>query len=332
MLSACLGALCAALAGLTSPALAQAKKVVLGMPGIPPIFTTTQPYVAQQEGFFKKNGANVELRQFDNGTAAARAVIAGDIDMSMSPSPPVINQISNTGAPVVAIYGWPNPDWVVASSDPSKTNCKDMAGQGVGVDSVGGARSVALRSMLAACPGVKIDNVQQVALGSSTGTAMLAGRLTYGVLHLDDLAMIEAQGKKLNILLQMKTTNPTSHYLLLVVRQDKLKENRDAYVRTLAGMIEAARFMQDPNNADRVADAAKPVGHPKDVAKAALKEFLKIGFWASDDDGLDRKKLEATIALMAKIGGIKPGKQPVSYDQLVDESVWRDAAAMLKKQ
>src|SRR5262249_4483085 len=135
-----------ALASGGRPALAQGKKLVIGMPGIPPIFTTVQPLTAEKVGLFKKNGANVELRPFDNGTAAARAVIAGDIDMSMSPTPPVITQVSNTGANLVAIYGWPNADWVLASIDPAKAKCSDMVGQGVGVDSVGGARSVALRS------------------------------------------------------------------------------------------------------------------------------------------------------------------------------------------
>ena len=327
LLASALGALALA----AGPAAAQGKKVTIGMPGIPPIFTTVQPLVAEKQGLFKKHGATVELRPFDNGTAAARAVISGDIDMSMSPSPPVVTQISNSGANLVAIYGWNNPDWVLASIDPAKTDCKDLAGQGVGVDSVGGARSVALRSMLAACPAVKIDDVQQVALGSNASAAMLAGRLTFGILHLDDLAAIEAQGKKLHIMLEMKKTNPTSHYLLLVVRQDKLKENRDAYVRVVAAMVEAARFMQDPKNADAVADAAAPTGHPKDISKAALKEFLRIGFWSHEDDGLDQAKLEAVIALMKKIGSIQPGKEVVAYDHLVDRTVWRDAMALLKK-
>ena len=30
-------------------------------------------------------------------------------------------------------------------------------------------------------------------------------------------------------------------------------------------------------------------------------------------------------------GGIQPGKEVVSYDKLVDRSVWRDAAALMKK-
>ena len=118
---------------------------------------------------------------------------------------------------------------------------------------------------------MKLEEIKQVALGSSAGPAMIAGRLQYAVLHLDDLAEIEHQGKKLNILLAMKKTNPTSHYLMLVVRKDNLAKNRDAIVRTVAGMIEAAHFMQDPKNADAVADAAAVTGHNKAVNKAGAQ-------------------------------------------------------------
>jgi len=312
------------------PAAAEAKKLVLAIPGIPPIYSVTIAYVAQKEGFFKKYGADVEIKPFDNGTAAARAVVAGDVDLAYSPTPPVINQISNAGVPLVAVYGMPNPDWVIGTTEDGKS-CKDLAGQDVGVDSIGGARSVALRSMLAAgCKEVKLEQVKQVALGSSSGAAMIAGRLHYAVLHLDDLAEIEHQGKKVHILLAMKNTNPTSHYLMLVVRKDNLAKNRDSVVRTVAGLIEAARFMQDPKNADAVADAASVTGHEKAVNKLALKEFLGINFWATKDDGLPRDKLEAVAKLMKKIGAIKPDKEPVSYENLVDTSVWKDANAMVK--
>src|SRR5262249_27393734 len=141
----------------------------------------------------------------------------------------------------------------------------------------------------------------------------------------------ESQGKKLHVILEMKKTSPDSHYLMLVVRGDKLKENRDAYVHTVAAMIDAARFMKDPKNADTVAEAATPTGHPKDVNKAALKEVRGIDLGRPNTAGPDRHKLEATIALMKKIGGIQPGKDVIAYDKLVDLSVWRDAVALLKK-
>jgi NitT/TauT family transport system substrate-binding protein len=327
---ACGAAVLAALLLGGNPAAAQGKKIVLAIPGIPPIYSVTIAFVAEKQGFFKKHGANVEIKPFDNGTAAARAVVAGDIDLAWSPTPPVINQVSNADVPLVAVYGMPNPDWIVGTTDEGKT-CKDLLGQDVGVDSINGARSIALRSMLAGgCKDVKVDEIKQIALGSGSGTAMLAGRLHYAVLHLDDLAEIEHQGKKLNILLAMKNTNPTSHYLTLVVRKDNLEKNRDAIVRTVAGMIEAAHFMQDPRNADAVADAAAVTGHNKDVNKAALKAFLGIDFWAAKDDGLPRNKVEAVAALMKKIGSIKPDKEPVTYDKFVDASVWKDANAMVK--
>ncbi|HEX9073191.1 MAG TPA: ABC transporter substrate-binding protein [Pseudolabrys sp.] len=320
--------LAASLTGI-APAAAQSKKVVVAIPGIPPIYSVTIAYVAEKQGFFKKHGADVEIKPFDNGTAAARAVVAGDIDMAWSPTPPVINQVSNADVPLVAVYGMPNPDWVIGTTEAGKT-CKDLVGQDVGIDSINGARSVALRSMLTGCPGVKIEDTKQIALGSTPGPALLAGRLQFAVLHLDDLAEIEHQGKKLNILLAMKNTNPTSHYLIMVVRKDNLAKNRDAIVRTVAGMIEAAHFMQDPKNADAVAEAAAVTGHNKEVNKAALKAFLAIDFWAAKDDGMPRNKIEAVAALMKKIGSIKPDKEPVTYDALVDGSVWKDANAMVK--
>jgi NitT/TauT family transport system substrate-binding protein len=329
-LAAALGIACALALGSVPAAAQQGKKLTIALPGIPPIFSVTIAYVAEKEGFFKKHGANVEIRPFDNGTAAARAVVSGDVDMAWSPTPPVINQISNADVPLVAIYGMPNPDWVLGSSQPGKT-CKDLAGQDVGVDSINGARSIALRSMVSAgCKDVKFDEIKQVALGSGAGPALIAGRLNYAVLHLDDLAEIEAQGKKLNIMLAMKNTNPTSHYLMLVARKDNLKANRDAFVRALAGMIEAARFMADPKNADAVAQVATNTGHSKEVNKAALKAFLGIDFWALKDDGLPRNKLEATASVMKKIGAIKADKEPVKFDDLVDASVWKDANAMVK--
>lgn len=323
------GVLLAASLTNIAPAAAQGKKVVVAIPGIPPIYSVTIAYVAEKQGFFKKHGADVEIKPFDNGTAAARAVVAGDIDMAWSPTPPVINQVSNADVPIVAVYGMPNPDWVIGTTEAGKT-CKDLIGQDVGVDSINGARSVALRSMLTGCPGVKIEDIKQIALGSTPGPALLAGRLQFAVLHLDDLAEIEHQGKKLNILLAMKNTNPTSHYLIMVARKDNLAKNRDAIVRTVAGMIEAARFMQDSKNADAVAEAAAVTGHNKEVNKAALKAFLDIDFWAAKDDGMPRNKIEAVAALMKKIGSIKPDKEPVTYDALVDGSVWKDANAMVK--
>ena len=229
------------------------------------------------------------------------------------------------------VYGMPNPDWVIGTTEDGKT-CKDMAGQDVGVDSIGGARSVALRSMLAAgCKEVKIDQVKQVALGSSPGPALIAGRLHYAVLHLDDLAEIEHQGKKLNILLAMKNTNPTSHYLMLVVRKDNLAKNRDAIVRTVAGADRGRAFHAGPEERRRGGGRGRGDRPQQGGEQAeALKEFLAIDFWAAKDDGLPRNKLEASRHADEEDRRHQARQGAGDLRQLVDPSVWKDANAMVK--
>ena len=322
-------AVAAALAGTSvAPAMAQGTKLVLGLPGVPPIFSTVVAYVAEKEGFFKKYGADVVLRNFDTGTAAARAAAAGDADMSISPTPLVVNQVANDGVTLFAVYSLPNPDFVLGTTDAKKASCADVKGQTVGVDTPGGARSIALKEMLIGCH-MTMSEVQEVGLGSNTAPAMIAGQIHYGVLHLDDIPAIEAHGKTVTIVTTLAKAAPTSHYLVGVLRRDRLAQKRDAVVRLVAGLISAGRYMSDPKNADSVAQIATVTGHDAAQAKAALKRFVAMGFWAINDDGLARNKIEAVVATQKKIGNIKPGKTPPTYDALVDQSVWRDANAMV---
>lgn len=320
----------AALAAPIRPAAADSKTLLFAAPGIPPIFVSTIAIVADKEGFFKKYGGDVEVKSFDSGTAAARAVLSGDIDFSLSPSVLLATQISNADAPLVAIYGMPSPDFVLASTDPKKASCKDMVGQPVGVDTPGGQRSLMLKEMLLACD-EKIEDVQQIPLGSNTGAAMLAGQLTFGVLHLDDVSVLQNHGKPVTTIMTINKANPMSHNILGIARIDRLKEKRDGFVQILAGLITAARYMKDPANADHVADLAAPTGRTHDEAKTALAAFNAIGAWPTNDDGLDKAKLQYMIDNQVKIGGIQPGKTPVTYDRLVDRSVWHDAEALVDK-
>lgn len=287
----------AALAAFALPAAqaaAESKGLVFATPGIPPIFASTISIVADKEGFFKKYGGDVEVKFFDSGTAAARAVLSGDIDFSLSPSVLLATQISNADAPLVAIYGMPSPDFVLGTTDAKKTSCKDTVGQPVGIDTPGGQRSLMLKEMLLACD-TKIEDVQQVPLGSNTGAAMLAGQLTFGVLHLDDVSVLKNHGKPVSIIMTINKANPMSHNILGLARIDRLKEKRDGFVRLLAGLIAAARYMKDPANADHIADLAAPTGRTHDEAKTALADFNGIGAWPTNDDGLDKAKLEYMI-------------------------------------
>ncbi len=128
----------------------------------------------------------------------------------------------------------------------------------------------------------------------------------------------------------LKKVSPISHYNLFAVTADRLKQDRDAFVRVLAALIEAGDYLRNPKNADRVAQIATVTGRSAADAKPALKGYIDMEFWPKGTDGLTREKIESVIKTQAAIGGIKPGKVPVTYDQLVDPSVWKDALARTK--
>jgi ABC-type nitrate/sulfonate/bicarbonate transport system substrate-binding protein len=321
----------AMLGGAAAPAAAAAQKLVFALPGVPPIYLTVFAYVAEKQGFFKKYNADVELRQFDSGAAGSRAVLAGDADLALVPTALTINQIANADANVVGIYGLPNPDWSIGTTNAGKAKCEDLKGQQIGVDTPGGARSLALKDMLVGGCHLTMNDVQQVPLGSNTAPAMVAGQISYGVLHLDDVPVIESQGKKVAIVIKLTNAVPTSHYDLLEARRDRLAEKRDGIVRAVAALVDAARYMADPKNADTVAQIGTITGHDLAISKEALGLFNGIGFWEIHDDGLDRTKIEAVVEDQVKVGNIKQGKTPPSYDRLVDRTVWRDAEAMIGK-
>ncbi len=330
MRKAGLAAIVLALA-LTGSAAAQTRpKATIGMPGIPPVFISALYYVAADQKLFEKYGVDVTLRQFATGTDAARAVVAGDIELSMSPTGLIINMVSNANVDVVAIHGYERPTWRLVSYDPAVTKCEDMKGKPVAVDALGGARSIALNQMLRSC-NLSANDTQQVPVSANSPAAMIAGQVQLAVLHLDEVPTVERQaGKKLAVILDVNKVIPVNHYLLLTTTRKRVAEQRDTLVRVIAALIEAQKYISDPKNLDQVAKAVAPTGRSPDDAKYAVTEYVKIEFWPKDSAGLDQNKLEAVVATQKRVGAIRPEATPATYERLVDTSLWQDAVKLVK--
>jgi len=99
------------------------RKIVVAVPGIPPVFSGLFAFVAKEQDFFKAQGVDVEVRPFDSGAAAAQAVVAGDVDLSLSPTPAIVRMVSNAGVDLIGIFGQEHPDWLLASTDPKSSRC-----------------------------------------------------------------------------------------------------------------------------------------------------------------------------------------------------------------
>jgi NitT/TauT family transport system substrate-binding protein len=320
-------AVAVALSGLAGGASAQ-DSVTIGLPGIPPVFVNTQAFVAEQQKLFAKYGVKVTLRPFDSGAAAARAVASGNIDLSMSPSPLVVTMVSNNpNVGLVSIYGYEKPDWLIGSLDPAVAKCEDVKGKPVGVDSLGGARSIALNVMMRECK-LAAKDTQQVPLSANVGTAMISGQLKVGVLHIDDVPIIEREAKKKVIkVVDINDVAKINHYLALVTTKKLVKEKRDTLVRVVAAYIEAERFIRDPKNWAAAAKAAAPTSRSEADAKWALERYVAMEFWPRGN-GLAKKNVEAILAVQKKVGNIKGA--PAKYEDLVDLSIYEAALKLVK--
>src|SRR5260370_12695923 len=110
---------------------AGAEKVVVALPAVPPVFGGVVALVAKEEGLFKKYGLDADVRSFDSGAAAAQAVVAGNVDLSLSPTPVVVRMVSNGNVNLVGIYGLEHPAWLLCSSAPKPARCADLTRQRV---------------------------------------------------------------------------------------------------------------------------------------------------------------------------------------------------------
>jgi NitT/TauT family transport system substrate-binding protein len=314
-------------AGFAGTAAAQ-ETYTIGLPGIPPVFVNTQAYVAEQQGYFKKHGVNVALRAFDSGAAAARGVASGNIQLSMSPSPLVVTMVSNNpDAGLTMIYGYERPDWLIGSLDGSITKCEDVKGKPVGVDSLGGARSIALNVMLRKC-NLKAEETQQVPLSANVLTAMISGQIPLGVLHIDDVPIIERESKKKVMkIVDINDVAKINHYLGLVATKKTIAEKRADLVKIVAAYIEAERFIRDPKNIDAVAKAAAPTSRSEADAKWAIEQYVKMEFWPREH-GLKKENVDSIIATQKRVGNIKG--EPVPYEKVVDLSIYQEALKLVK--
>lgn len=313
----------------SAPTLDPVDPIQMGSIAIPPIFSMLLPGVADEAGFFGKYNVDVTLRSMETGVDAARAVQGGDLDVAFSPTGPVMN-FAGTGVDVAALMGLDNIDWLIGSKNPEVDSCEALEGETIAVDSVGGARYNVLQVILRSCD-LTIEDVDVASFpGAVAIQAIAAGQLDTGVIHIDDIYNIQEQGgAEMNTVLFLADIDPMQHYLVFWTLRDSIDQNREAYVRVLAAMIDATRFITDPANEDEVVRIGTLTGHSEDVVRASLADFLELEYWPVDRDGLPQDKLEAAIATQVRLENMAEEDAP-DFEDVVDLSLWAEAFELVE--
>jgi NitT/TauT family transport system substrate-binding protein len=315
--------------GSTSSSGGSTESIVLGSPGVPPVISGLLPYIADKQGFYKKYGLNVTIKSFDTGTDATRAAATGQIDAAIMPPAQLIT-LASQGTPVVGIEGQEFPDWVVDSTDPSVNSCSALKGQTIGVDAIGGIRYIALQQMLKTC-GLSISDVHPIPFpGNAAPQALINGQLKTSVLHLNEVYDVTGQGKALTTAIKMSAAVPDTMYEMYGTTKTNLANKRDAFVRLVAAQIATIQWMNDPANADAVAQYATVTGDQKADLLKAMAGYREINFWESGSAAMPEKNVQNAIHGQIVAGNITAAKAP-KYSDIVDLSIFKDAQALVNK-
>ena len=140
--------------------------------------SNAEAFYAQEKGFFRQVGLNVEVTAFNNGAAAAAALAGGAIDITIAP-PMQIAQAITRGIPFTVIAaGALNTSrapsgWVVVAKNSPIQSAKDLEGKTVAINGLKSSSENPMDAWLAK-NGADVTKVHRIEMPSAQMPAALA--------------------------------------------------------------------------------------------------------------------------------------------------------------
>ena len=310
-----LAALAAAAILLPGAVQAQNNKLTVGLPTTPPNVVHMPVIVARELGLYKKYGVDVQTVQLEDGVKVFRAMLAGNIDIGMSPGAVTIIGVSN-GAPVKVILASSNK---FEASMVVRGNVKTMAdlkGKRIGIQQPGGFADINSRAVLRAA---KIDpkDVNFVSIASEDVPALVADQVDTAILHVEQEMLAKSKVPTLHAIARMWELQPKTLYTVAAVTQKTIAEKHAALEAFTKANIEATRVMYT-DKAKVMPILVKFTGYPEKIISDTYDFLVKNCIWDANS-GLSPERINYTSQLMEKVHNIEKGKAP-SYDQIVDKT------------
>ncbi|ASU39977.1 ABC transporter substrate-binding protein [Herbaspirillum sp. meg3] len=155
--------------------------------------------VAEQLGYFKDEGLQVEISDFAGGAKALQAMVGGSADVVSGAYEHTINMQAKNQAIVAFVLQGRAPQIVFAVNNKTMPNYKtiaDLKGKKIGVTAPGSSTSV-MASFVLAKAGLKPTDVSFIGVGAAAGalSAIRSGQID-AIANLDPvIAMLEQKGE-----------------------------------------------------------------------------------------------------------------------------------------
>jgi len=249
---------------LTSDSSAQ-ERMRIAWAGSTP--SNTPIWVADQKGFFKKNGLNAEVISISASTIVIQALLTGEVDFIIAPSATLVSSHLAGADTVMVSTNLPLfIDHIVTLSNIASV--EQLKGKTGGVNRLGTTSDMTLRLALRRFGIDPEKDTQIIATGENPARlAALSRNITQFTL-LGEPLVREAEKMGFKDLLDIGTLKIQYHVNAVVTRERTLKERRPLVTKVVRAFSEALHYIKTN----------------KEETKALIGKNLKI----KDPEGLER--------------------------------------------
>ncbi len=235
-------------------------------------------FVAEQKGYFKEAGLDVNLIGPADPADPPKLVAAGKADMAITYEPQFIEQVEQ-GLPLIRIATLiDKPLNCLAVLKKSSINTiADLKNKRVGYSS-GGVTSAALKTMLEHNH-VNVNDVQFINVHYDLSQALLSKKVdaVTGMMRTFEVIQLELAGNPARIFLPEQNGVPTYSELIIVINKNKINDKR--FPKFIAALQKGEDYLQQ---------------HPEESWKLFVKSHPEL------NDPLNQRAWFATLPYFAK--------------------------------
>lgn len=276
-------------------------------------------WIADEEGYFKKQGLDVKQVNISGGTQGAQMMVSGGVDVSYDD--PITCIVSTAGGiPVnVIVGGTPSLAYLIVGG-PGVKNIADVKGKRVGSSGLGLSASrlallVGLRRF-----GIDADKGQVTIVAAGQEPERIAGLSTGAiaatVISPEYRTKLEQLG--VNMLADLRTLNIPWETSSILTTAKNVQSKRDMLERVVRAILQAHAFILNPANRTRVVELMTTQLALKNQQDAAAVYDDLVKFYVFKKPYPTRDGFANVIAEVVKT---LPKAAGIKYEDVVDNSI-----------
>lgn len=302
---------------LVPPVAAQIPTVKVGLPSLS--MFSIMNHIAQDRGFFEKEGVQVDISHFESGALNIRALLGRAVDIADVETGLILGAVAN-GADLRIIGTQAQGLHFALYARKDITNLQGLQGHTFAISGIGGLPHLVLLALLERQQ-LDPNKVQMLTVGGTSArlSALMAGKVDSTLGEYSPKVEADPNVRRLLIVSQEL---PLYMAQGLAVWADTLAQRQDALDRYQRGLVKATRWAYD-NKADFIKAAQKHLPSSTDELSRVYDFYLQARVWAINGE-IDPQR----VAYMQDLG-LKTKTQPKAVD--LKKLVATDAADRLAK-